>query len=121
MIAKQTGGSHDRACRSQARSLHANIPDTDGSCGEMLPELDREGDDVDDVDLVGDTGSEVAPRLPALARFVGVLGSLSIGIAGAKALLCTWQQCSAHVASMIDTQLSCDPQDNWSWVMLNRL
>ena len=60
-----------------------------------MPELDREGDDVDDVDLVGDTGSGVAPkllRLPTLPRFVGVLGSLSIGTAGAKALLCTWER-----------------------------
>ena len=28
------------------------------------------------------------PRLPELPRFMGVLGSLSIGTAGAKALLC---------------------------------
>ena len=44
------------------------------------------------MDLVGDTGSREAlklPRLPILPRLVGVVGSLNIGTAGAKALLCT--------------------------------
>ena len=74
------------------KSGQRRTPDTEESCGDMFPELEREGDDVDDVERVGDTGSAgrapKGPRLPALLRLVGVLGSLSIGTAGAKALLC---------------------------------
>ena len=80
------------------RTSEADVPDTEGSCGDALPELDREGDEVDELDLVGDTGSRLAlklPRPPALPRFVGVLGSLSIGTAGAKALLCTCEHSSS--------------------------
>ena len=69
---------------------------------------------MDDVDLVGETGSRVLPKLPRLLilpRFVGVLGSLSIGTAGAKALLCTRraqpirpgncvQLCATHTAQL---------------------
>ncbi len=84
----------------QVRTSEATVPDTEGSCGDAFPELDREGDEVEELDLVGDTGSRVAlklPRPPALPRFVGVLGSLSMGTAGAKALLCTHKS-TAHLA-----------------------
>ena len=76
----------------ELRLFIPEIPDTVGSCVDTFPELDREGDDVDELDLVGDTGSREAlklPKLPTLPRLVGVLGSLNIGTPGAKALLCT--------------------------------
>ena len=59
----------------------------------MVPEVDRDGEEVEELDRVGDPGGSrpalKPPRLPELPRFVGVLGSLSIGTAGAKALLCS--------------------------------
>ena len=58
----------------------------------MVPEVDRDGEEVEELDRVGDPGSSrpalKPPRLLELPKFVGVLGSLSIGTAGAKALLC---------------------------------
>ena len=58
----------------------------------MVPEVERDGEEVEEFDRVGDPGGSrpalKPPRLPELPRFMGVLGSLSIGTAGAKALLC---------------------------------
>lgn len=68
------------------------VPDTEGIWGDMVPEVDRDGEEVEEFDRVGDPGGSrpalKLPRLPALPKLVGVLGSLSIGTAGAKALLC---------------------------------
>ena len=58
----------------------------------MVPEVERDGEEVEEFDRVGEPGGSrpalKPPRLPELPRFMGVLGSLSIGTAGAKALLC---------------------------------
>ena len=58
----------------------------------MVPEVDRDGEEVEEFNRVGDPGGSrpalKPPRLPELPKFMGVLGSLSIGTAGAKALLC---------------------------------
>ena len=76
----------------------------------MVPEVERDGEEVEEFDRVGEPGGSrpalKPPRLPELPRFMGVLGSLSIGTAGAKALLCRGMLKITAMVMTIISQLS---------------